>query len=128
MNRWKPLQWSDELDADSGVRVIRLSGIVTDSHAAYALIDEVRADLRVRARPLLLDLSHVDHLTSAGVGMIAALYTSASNAGTAIALAGLSTHARSMLRVVHLLPLLRTFDRVEDALRAFAGGAWDAVG
>ena len=103
MAHWKAMEWQGAVDVESGVRVYRLSGVLTDSRDAYALIETLRAELRADSRAVLLDLSGVEQLTSAGVGMVATLYSSARNANVEFALSGLTARSRRLLEIVHLV-------------------------
>ena len=126
MAHWKAMEWQGAVDVKSGVRVYRLSGVLTDSRDAYSLIEELRAELRADSRPVLLDLAGVEQLTSAGVGMVATLYSSARNANVAFALSGLTPRSRRLLEIVHLFEFMRTFGDELEALAAYATGAWES--
>lgn len=124
MTRWKEMEWQVAVDAGTGIRLYRLAGVLTDSRDAARLIDLVRSDLRADPRPILLDFAGVELLTSAGVGMVAAIYTSAHNAVNAIAITGLNPRTRQILHVVRMLQFIREFEVESQALAAHAGGGW----
>src|SRR5438128_10054140 len=112
------MEWQTDFDPVTGVRVYRLAGILTDANDSFALIEQVRAEMRSAPHPVLLDLTGVE-LTSAGVGMVATVYTSAKNAGMALALCGLSRMTRVLLQITHLLEFIKAFDDEKQALDAF---------
>lgn len=124
MTRWKEMEWQAAVDAGTGIRVYRLAGVLTDSRDAATLIDLVRSELQSDPRSILLDLTGVELLTSAGVGMVAAIYTSAHNAVRPLAIAGLNPRTRQILQVVRMLQFIRAFDDAPKALAAHAGGGW----
>jgi anti-anti-sigma factor len=118
------LQWQTGTAAATGVRVYRLSGVLTDSEESYAFLANAREETSADPRPLLLDLEGVEHVTSAGVGIIAAIYKSASNADQPIALAGLSRKNEIILEVVQLLRYIVVFDDERAALEGYAVDNW----
>jgi anti-anti-sigma factor len=124
MTRWKEMEWQSAVDEGTGVRVYRLAGVLTDSRDAARLIELVRSEMRSDPRSILLDLAGVELLTSAGVGMVAAIYTSAHNAGNAIALIGLNHRTRQILHVVRMLQFIREFEAEPQALAVHASGGW----
>jgi anti-anti-sigma regulatory factor len=124
VTRWHAIEWQTEVDAASGVRIYHVTGLLSDSHQSMELVDQVRNALRSDARPVLLDLTEAAPLNSTGVGIVAAIYTSAVSARTVLALAGVGTRTRLILRLVHLLDLICTFGDSREALAAYARGGW----
>jgi anti-anti-sigma factor len=118
------LQWETTTAAATGVRVYRLSGVLTDSEESYAFLASARDEMSADPRPLLLDLAGVEHVTSSGVGIVAAIYKSASNANRALALAGLSRRNEIILEVVQLLRFMVVFDDERAALEGYAVDNW----
>jgi len=124
MTSGNALQWRTTTAAATGVRVYRLDGLITDSAESYSFLASARDEMRADPRPLLLDLSRIEHLTSTGVGIVAALYKTASNADRAIALAGLSRRNEMVLEVVQLLRFFPLFDDEQAALDGYAADRW----
>lgn len=122
MTTWKALEWKTQLDAGKGIRIHRLKGVLTDSSNSYAFLHTALEETKGDPRPLLLNMSEVEHLTSAGVGVLAALYTSTAQARLPIALASLSRRGQLIIEVVNLHKLIATYESETDALAAFAGG------
>ena len=127
MTRWKEMEWQATVDVVTGIRVYRLAGVLTDSRDAARMIELVRSEMRSDPRPILLDFTGVELLTSAGVGMVAAIYTSAHNARKTIALTGLNPRTRQILHVVRMLQFIRAFEDEQQALAAHAGGGWEVA-
>jgi anti-anti-sigma factor len=118
------LQWQTTMDAATGIRIYRLNGALTDSEESYTFLASARGEMSADPRPLLLDLGGVEHVTSAGVGVVAAVYKSASNANRAIALAGLSRRNELILEVAQLFRFIAAFDDERAALEGYAAGGW----
>ncbi len=127
MAYWKAMEWQVAVDAATGIRIYRLAGVLTDSLDAPKLIEAVHSDLRSDPRPILLDLAAVEMMTSAGVGMVAAIHASARNATKSLALTGLNHRVRQILTIVRLLQFIRAFENESQALAAYAGGGWEFV-
>lgn len=118
------LQWRTTTAAATGVRIYRLNGVLTDSEESYAFLASARHEMSADPRPLLLDLAGVEHVTSSGVGIVAAIYKSASNANRALALAGLSRRNEIILEVVQLLRFMVVFADERAALEGYAADQW----
>jgi anti-anti-sigma factor len=118
------LQWQTTMDAATGVRICHLNGALTDSEESYTFLASARDEMSSDPRPLLLDLSGVERVTSTGVGIVAAVYKSASNANRVIALAGLSRRNEIILEVVQLLRFIDVFDDERAALEGYSADGW----
>jgi anti-anti-sigma factor len=118
------LQWQTTMDAETGIRIYRLNGVLTDSEESYTFLASARGEMGADPRPLLLDLGGVERVTSTGIGIVAAIYKSASNANHAIALAGLSRRNELILEVTQLFRFIAAFDDERAALEGYAAGGW----
>jgi anti-sigma B factor antagonist len=88
----------------SGCRVLKLDGPLTLSNF-FEFQNLVRAD---RTTNLIVDLSGVPYIDSAGIGCLVNGYVSHQNAGKKLALAGVTDRVRTALRVTnveHLFPI-----------------------
>jgi anti-anti-sigma factor len=97
-------------DALDGMTLYRLNGFFTDCKDSYNLLKEVRAASEARTVRLVMNLSGVSHLTSGGVGILAACYTSVTGSGGTMCLVGVSDRARVVLETVGLAKVLECFD------------------
>ncbi|MFI5059551.1 MAG: STAS domain-containing protein [Candidatus Acidiferrales bacterium] len=68
------------------------------------------------AAHLILDMSGLSFLDSAGVGALVALFASRRNQGKTLALAALTVQGAAVLQVAGLLKLLPVYPSVEQAL------------
>lgn len=77
----------------------------------------------LRAEPaihLIIDMSGVSFLDSAGVGALVSLFVSRRNSGKSFALAGLTQQGTAVLQVSGVLKLLPSYPSVEEAVAAHA--------
>lgn len=70
------------------------------------------------AKYLVLDMSEVSFLDSAGVGTLVSLFVSRRNQGKMFALVGLAQQARAVVTVAGLQNLLPVYKSVEEAIAA----------
>jgi anti-anti-sigma factor len=116
MAGWKKLQ-SERIVHDQPKAVVhRLSGILTDTREAFDLLEEIRAAIRDEFPLVVLNLSKIDHMTSAGIGVLAAAYTSAKRDGSRICVVGVPDRGRGLLELVGLWSLLEHAASEEEAL------------
>ena len=70
------------------------------------------------AEHLVLDMSGVSFMDSAGIGALVSLFVHRRNAGKSFAIAGLTQQGNAVLQVAGLTKLLPNFPTVEAALVA----------
>ena len=70
------------------------------------------------AAHLVLDMSGVSFLDSAGVGALVSLFVSRRDAGKTLALASLTPQANAVLQVSGVLKLVPSYPTVEEAVSA----------
>lgn len=105
----------EKIPASSGENlVVRLSGKLS-LETVHDFIQTLRPE---PAPHLVLDMSGVHFLDSAGVGALTSIFVSRRNSGKSFALAGLNQQGTAVLQVAGLLKLLPNFPTVEAALQA----------
>jgi anti-sigma B factor antagonist len=105
----------EKLPASTGDNLVtRLNGKLS-LETVHNFIETMRPE---PAPYLVLDMSGVSFLDSAGVGALVSLFVSRRNSGKSFALAGLDTHGKAVLQVAGLTKLLPNFPTVEAALEA----------
>jgi anti-sigma B factor antagonist len=78
-------------------------------------IQKLRADT---VQHMILDMSQVSFLDSAGVGSLVSLFVSRRNQGKSFAVAGLTQQGNAVVTVAGLHNLLPIFKTVDDAIAA----------
>jgi len=94
--------------------VTRLSGKLS-LETVHNFIQTMRSE---PAEHLVLEMSGVSFLDSAGVGALVSLFVHRRNAGKSFALAGLTQQGNAVLQVAGLTKLLPSFPTVDAALAA----------
>lgn len=105
----------EKLAASDGTNLVtRLSGKLS-LETVHNFIQTLRPE---PAAHLVLDMSGVSFLDSAGVGALVSLFVHRRNLGKSFALAGLTQQGMAVLQVAGLVKLLPNFPTVEAALAA----------
>ena len=98
--------------------VYHLSGVLTDTKECYDFLEDVRKEIREGYLNVVLDLGKIPHVTSAGVGLLAACFTSAKNAGGRFCVVEVPERARVLLELVRLWDAIEHYATEEEALAA----------
>jgi anti-sigma B factor antagonist len=104
----------ERLTEANGTLVVRLKGKLS-LETVHDFIQTMRNET---APHLVLDMSGVPFMDSAGVGALVSLFVSRRKAGRTFALAALTQQGTAILQVAGLAKLLPSFPTVEGALAA----------
>ena len=107
----------------NGVTVVQLAGRVTLGEESNQLRTKLKELLSQGKTRLVLDLSEVTYIDSAGLGTLVAGFTSAQNQGANLKLANLTKRFSEQLNITKLVTVFDVYDSVEDAIKSFASGA-----
>ena len=97
--------------ASNGTLVARLSGKLS-LETVTGFLQETRS---IAAEAMVLDMSGVTFLDSAGVGALVQLFVHRRNHSKKLAVAALTTQGMAVMQVAGLTKLLPTFATVEEA-------------
>jgi anti-anti-sigma factor len=97
-----------------GTTILRLSGPFTLGNL-FTFQNEFRA---MQPPVLILDMSDVPYMDSAGLGVLTNAHVSAEHGGRLLYLAGLSDRLMALLHMTRLESVLRLYPSVEDAQNA----------
>jgi anti-sigma B factor antagonist len=101
------------------VTILALSGrLVLDD--GDALLRQRVDDLVTRGQlKIIADLTALDYVDSAGIGVLIAKYLSLRRKGGDLKLLRLSSRTNHALEITHLLTVFEAFETEEDAVRSF---------
>jgi anti-sigma B factor antagonist len=106
------------------VVVITVVGDITLNQGGNVLLrDKVQSLLLQGYRNLLLDLSGVSHVDSAGLGEMVQAYVSTKNRGGSLRLLHVAMRLRDLLVVTKLLTVFDTYDGEAEALASFGASS-----
>jgi len=110
-----------ELRQAGDVVIVDLKGKLTAGFGDQLLRETVDELLAEDKRKILLNLSDVSFLDSAGVGELVAGLRTAKRFGAELRLLNTSERVQSTLYMAKLLPIFEMYDDEAEALRRFAG-------
>jgi len=112
----KKLTVEREPHSDQHAVVYRLKGKLIGTPECYEFLEALREDVRGGRRRVVLNLSELERVTSPGIGIIAASYTSLRKEGGCLVLAEAPEHVRTLMQLVGLWDLLEKCASETDAL------------
>ena len=101
----------ETIDSPSGARIFKLSGPLT----IQTLFDFQQMIREETAKPIIVDVSQVPYMDSAGLGCVVSAYTSCQRNHRAFGITGLTDRIRTLFAVTHVDGLLPCFDSLEAA-------------
>ena len=101
----KKLEYSRETQgaADRELVVFTLAGSLDGAESAYGFQDDVRQLIAAGVKRFVIDLAGVDRIDSCGVGILASLMWSASQAEAGMVFAAIPPQIEKLLQIVMLL-------------------------
>jgi anti-sigma B factor antagonist len=105
------------------VAVLEVAGKVLGGPESDALRDALEEVLSRGDRKLLVDLSGVPWMNSAGLGILLAAYSRMRERGGVVRLSGVGDRVRGILHTTKLLTVLEVVDDESSGIRSFAGGS-----
>jgi len=112
----EPLHIEDVADMLEGQRVLRLNGpiLISNFFPFQAL---VRANT---SRSLILDLTQVPYIDSAGLGALVGAYVNHQKDGRSLALVGVAERVRNIMRATRVEQFFQFYDTPQTAQGALA--------
>ncbi len=102
------------------VAVVKVTGDITLNKGGDVLLkDKVQSLIQQGQKDILLDLSGVSYVDSAGLGELVQAYATTKNRGGALKLLSVTKRLKDLLVVTKLLTVFDTFDTEADALASF---------
>ena len=105
---------------EGSVTVIEPKGKITIGEGDVILREEISKLLGDNKKQLVLDLSGVSYMDSAGVGELVSVYTSVKNRGGELKLACLTKKIKDLLQITQLMTIFDTYDDVSQAVHSFS--------
>ena len=103
------------------VAIITIDGDITlNAGGDVILKDKVQSLIQQGYRNLLIDLSGVSYVDSAGLGQLVQAYATTRNKGGALKLVNLTKRLQDLLVVTKLLTVFDSFDSESAALASFS--------
>ncbi|MEL7038740.1 MAG: STAS domain-containing protein [Cyanobacteria bacterium J06592_8] len=97
------------------IKIIELVGEI-DTKTAPIITEKVLAFVQPESK-LLIDMSQVEYMSSAGLRMLLSLYRTATAKDAKLALAGLSEDLQDTMSITGFLDFFTTYDTVETGIK-----------
>jgi anti-sigma B factor antagonist len=104
---------------EGAVTIIEPKGKITIGEGDVILRDEITKLLADNKKKLVLDLSEVSYMDSAGVGELVSVYTSVKNRGGELKLSCLTKKIKDLLQITQLLTIFDSYETTGEAVSTF---------
>ena len=106
------------------VAIVKVTGDITLNKGGDVLLkDKVQSLIQQGQKNLVIDLSGVSYVDSAGLGELVQAYATTKNRGGALKLLSVTKRLRDLLVVTKLLTVFDTYENEADALASFGGAS-----
>lgn len=105
------------------VVVLDINGRITLGEGDELLKDKVNSLLNQDKKKIVLNLSEVPYVDSAGLGEIVRTYTTVSRQGGNLKLLNLTKRITDLLAITKLLTVFETYESEADAVQSFSASA-----
>jgi len=106
------------------VVIIKVTGDITLNKGGDVLLkDKVQSLLQQGHKKLLIDLSGVSYVDSAGLGELVQAYATTKNRGGALKLLNVTKRLKDLLVITRLLTVFDTYDDEATALESFGAAS-----
>ena len=112
-----PFTVDKRMGESAAIAVFEPHGQLNGHPDCFQWLEEVRRDIQVGQKHLVLNLHDVTRIDSTGVGILASLHVSAANAGGKLCLTGLTDRQRMLLESTWLLRVIENADTEAAAIR-----------
>jgi len=102
-----------------GVSVVGLNGRIVLGEESGAMREAVKGLIAAGKKKIVLDMSNVTYIDSAGLGLLVASYVSAKTQGTSIKLCALGHKFHEVLQITRLLTIFEVYDTQAAAIASF---------
>ena len=106
-----------------GVSVVGLNGRIVLGEESGAMREAVKGLMAAGKKKIVLDMSNVTYIDSAGLGILVAAYVSAKNQGASIRLCALGHKFHEVLQITRLLTIFEVYDTQAAAIHSFLEGS-----
>lgn len=110
-----------------GVSIVLLDGRIVLGEESNALRERVKALIAGGKKKIVLNMTDVKYIDSAGLGILVAAHVSAKTQGAALHLSNLGHKFQDVLQLTRLLTVFSVYDSQADAIRSFGPNSMTAA-
>jgi len=104
----------------NGITVLDIEGRIVLGEESNSFRERVKSLLAAGKKKIVLNMSNVSYIDSAGLGTLVATFHSARSQGATLKLANLGSKFREVLQVTKLMTVFDTYDNEAAAVQSFA--------
>jgi len=104
----------------SGITVLEIEGRIVLGEESNSFREKVKSLLAAGKKKIVLNLSNVSYIDSAGLGTLVATFHSARSQGATLKLANLGAKFKEVLQVTKLMTVFDTYDNEAAAVASFS--------
>lgn len=108
-------------DAGANTAILRASGKITLGEEASEFRDASKKAFALGKRNIIVDMSGVTYIDSAGMGELVISFARARTEGVQYALTGLGPMPKGLLTATRMIHVFKVFDSEDQALAYFEG-------
>jgi anti-sigma B factor antagonist len=101
------------------VAVVALNGRIVLGEESNSLRERVKALIAEGKKKIVLNMTNVTYIDSAGLGMLVAAHLSAKNQGAALHLSNLGNKFHDVLQLTRLVTVFSVYDTEAEAVSSF---------
>ena len=106
------------------IMIVGVKGDITLNNGSDVVLrDKVRSLIQQGRLKLIIDLGHVTHMDSAGLGELVHAYATTRNKGGSLKLLRLTRRLKDLLAITKLATVFESFDQETDAIASFSAPA-----
>ena len=114
MSVWTELEIERVEPARADAIIFRLSGALSDSKHSYLFLEKVKKEVENGRRYLVINFKEVTRMTSSGIGILCACYTTILGVKGSMSVVGVTERNRALLNAVGLWDRLDAHDSEDD--------------
>ena len=103
----------------NGVTVIEIEGRIVLGEESNSFREKVKSLLAAGKKKIVLNLSNVSYIDSAGLGTLVATFHSARSQGATLKLSHLGAKFKEVLQVTKLMTVFDTYENETAAIQSF---------
>jgi anti-sigma B factor antagonist len=104
----------------NGVTVLEIEGRIVLGEESNSFREKVKSLLAAGKKKIVLNLSNVSYIDSAGLGTLVATFHSARSQGAVLKLANLGAKFKEVLQVTKLMTVFDTYDNETLAVQSYS--------
>lgn len=104
---------------ENDIAIVEVTGPLKEGNGIETCHNKVKGLISEGYTKVVIDLSRVEWIDSRGLGMLMSCFTSLSNAGGTLKLAGATEEVNNLLMITRLITIFDSFESLDEAIRSY---------